>query len=216
MTGGRKYIFTQKSGTEGSTLLCIVHLLPSTYHLYTRPMKHLVTSLTLIVRRKDSRLVIIISTIVFLFLLLLVGNGKSAYEIFSFESLPLVRRLSLAMTTLFDITSIFTAGALILAVLGSFLGGINISLAYTYMRLRGEVLVHSGLYSGIGLLFAFFGVGRAACGTALLSVVLGFFGFSAMLSMLPYQGQEIGYVGLIFLCIATYTLAHKVAVPNVC
>lgn len=179
-------------------------------------MKHLVTSLTLIVRRKDSRLVIIISTIVFLFLLLLVGNGKSAYEIFSFESLPLVRRLSLAMTTLFDITSIFTAGALILAVLGSFLGGINISLAYTYMRLRGEVLVHSGLYSGIGLLFAFFGVGCAACGTALLSVVLGFFGFSAMLSMLPYQGQEIGYVGLIFLCIATYTLAHKVAVPNVC
>jgi hypothetical protein len=179
-------------------------------------MKHLVTSLSLIVRRKDSRLVIIIATIVFMLLLLVVENGKDASQIFGFEALPLLKRITLALATLFDITNTFTAGALILALLGSFLGGINLSLAYTYMRLRGAVLLHSGLYSGIGLLFAFFGVGCAACGTALLSVVLGFFGFSAMLNVLPYQGQEIGYIGLIFLCIATYTLSHKVAVPNVC
>lgn len=179
-------------------------------------MKHLVTSLTLIVRRKDSRLVIILATIVFLLLLLLVQNGRASYDIFSFDSIPFAKRFSLALSTLFDIKNTFTAGALILAVLGSFLGGINLSLAYTYMRLRGAVLLHSGLYSGIGLLFAFFGIGCAACGTALLSVVLSFFGFSAMLQVLPYQGQEIGYIGVIFLCIATYTLAHKVAVPNVC
>lgn len=179
-------------------------------------MKHLVTSLTLIVKRKDSRMVIIISTVIFLLLLLLVENGSSTYQIFTFDSLSLIKRITLSLSTLFDIANTFTAGALILAVLGSFLGGINISLAYTYMRLRGEILLHSGLYSGIGLVFAFFGIGCAACGTALLSVVLGFFGFSAMLSLLPYQGQEIGYVGLIFLCIATYTLAQKVAVPNVC
>ncbi len=179
-------------------------------------MKHLVDSLTLIVRRKDSRLVIIIATIVFAAMLLLFQNGKAALDVISFDILPLGKRLTLAISTLFDITNTFSAGALILAVLGSFVGGINLSLAYTYMRLRGEVILHSGLYSGIGLLFAFFGVGCAACGTALLSVVLGFFGFSAMLNVLPYQGQEIGYIGLIILCIATYTLAHKVAVPNVC
>lgn len=179
-------------------------------------MKHLVTSLSLIVRRKDSRWVIIISTIIFASMLLVVENGKAASQIMSFEALPFLKRITLALSTLFDIKNTFTGGALILAILGSFLGGINLSLAYTYMRLRGAVLLHSGLYSGIGLLFAFFGVGCAACGTALLSVVLGFFGFSAMLNVLPYQGQEIGYIGLIFLCIATYTLSHKVAVPNVC
>ena len=84
------------------------------------------------------------------------------------------------------------------------------------MRLRGEIVFKSGLYSGIGLILAFLGFGCAACGTALLSVILGFFGFSAMLRLLPYQGLEIGYVGLIFLCMATYTLAQKVAVPNIC
>lgn len=179
-------------------------------------MKHLVTSLSLIVRRRDSRLVIILSTAVFFFLLLCVQNGRAAFELLGFDSLPLIKRISIALSTLIDITHTFTAGALILAILGSFLGGINISLAYTYMRVRGEVIVKSGLYSGIGLLLAFLGVGCAACGTALLSVILGFFGFSAMLQLLPYQGQEIGYIGLIFLCIATYALAHKVATPNVC
>lgn len=179
-------------------------------------MKHLVTSLTIIIRRRDSRLVIIISTILFLFLLLLVHNGRATYDVLNFETIPFSKRIAVALPTLFNITNMFTVGALILAILGSFLGGINLSLAYTYIRLRGQIILHSGLYSGVGLLLAFFGVGCAACGTALLSVILGFFGFSAMLRFLPYQGLEIGYIGLIFLCIATYTLAHKVAVPNVC
>lgn len=179
-------------------------------------MKQLTSSLTLIFTRRDSRLVIIISTLVFISLLLLVQNGKSALAIYGFDVLPLEKRITLGLATLFDITSTFTTSTLILATLGSFLGGINLSLAYTYMRLRGEVIVKSGLYSGTGLFFAFLGIGCAACGTALLSVILGFFGFSAMLNVLPYQGQEIGYIGLIILIIATYVLAQKVQTPNVC
>jgi uncharacterized integral membrane protein len=179
-------------------------------------MKPILDSLRLIIARKDSRYVIIFSTIIFLFLLLLVQNGGAASELFALKSLPLTKRSMLFLSTLFDITSTFTAGALILAVLGSFLGGINLALAYTYIKVRGEIILKSGLYSGIGLIFAFFGIGCAACGTAFLSVILGFFGFSAMLQVLPYQGQEIGYIGLIFLCIATYTLSKKVTSPAVC
>lgn len=179
-------------------------------------MKQLTSSLTLIFTRRDSRLVIIISTLVFISLLLLVQNGKSALAIYGFDVLPLSKRITLGLATLFDVTSTFTTSTLILATLGSFLGGINLSLAYTYMRLRGEVIVKSGLYSGMGLFLAFLGIGCAACGTALLSVILGFFGFSAMLNVLPYQGQEIGYIGLIILVIATYVLAQKVETPNVC
>ncbi len=179
-------------------------------------MKQLTSSLTLIFTRRDSRLVIILSTLVFISILFLVHNGKSALAVYAFDVLPLGKRISLSLTTLFDVTSIFTSSTLILATLGSLLGGINISLAYTYMRIRGEVLIKSGLYSGTGLFFAFLGIGCVACGTAFLSVILGFFGFSAMLNVLPYQGQEIGYIGLIILVIATYVLAKKIETPNVC
>lgn len=151
-----------------------------------------------------------------LLLLLVVQNGKSALDIFSFDVLPLGSRISLFIKTLFDITSAFTISTLILAVLGALLGGINLSLAYTYMKVRGDLIIQSGLYSGLGLIFAFLGIGCAACGTALLSVVLSFFGFSTMLSVLPYKGEEIGYIGILILCIATYVLAQKVTAPNVC
>ncbi|MFA5131910.1 MAG: hypothetical protein WC444_01130 [Candidatus Paceibacterota bacterium] len=179
-------------------------------------MKLLVLSLRLIMERRDSRMVIIISTLVFLFLLLLTQNGTAAYDALGFTSLSLSARIGLFFSTLFDIKNTFTTGSFILAVLGSFLGGINISLAYTYMRLRGQIILRSGLYSGIGVFMAFLGIGCAACGTALLSILLGFFGLSAMLNLLPYQGQEIGYIGLIFLSIASYSLAQKVSAPNVC
>ena len=159
---------------------------------------------------------IIISTIVFLLLLLAAQNGKASVEMLGLTSLPLLKRISLMFSIFFDITSTFTAGTLILATLGSLVGGINLSLAYTYIRIRGDMILKSGLYSGMGLILAFLGIGCAACGTAFVSVILGFFGFSTMLNLLPYQGQEIGYIGLLILCMATYALAKKVTAPNVC
>ena len=179
-------------------------------------MKPLVDSLYLIVTRKDSRLVIILATIIFLLLLLLVQNGPSAFSLLGLDALPLARRIPLFLSSLFDITSTFTVSGFVLAIFGSLLGAINMSLAYTYMKIRGQIILKSGLYSGIGLLFAFFGVGCAACGTALVSVLISFFGLTAMLQVLPYQGQEIGYIGLLVLCIATYSLSRKVMAPAVC
>ena len=179
-------------------------------------MKKLVASISLILSRKDSRFVVVVSTVLFFSILLFVENGRATYDVINFTSIPLLRRIYLAFITLVDIKNTFSGGSLILAVLGSFLGGINISLAYTYMKTRGEVILKSGLYSGVGLFFAFLGIGCAACGTAFLSIVLGLFGFSSMLGVLPYQGQEIGYIGLIFLSIATYLLAEKVSATNVC
>jgi hypothetical protein len=179
-------------------------------------MHQLSESMSLIFSRKDSRLVIVLSTALFIVLLLAVQNGKEAFSLLQFTALSPAHRVSLFITTLFDMRSTFTTSTLLLAVLGSFLGGINLSLAYTYIRLRGEAILHSGLYSGAGLLLAFLGIGCAACGTAFLSVLLGFFGFSAMLDVLPFEGVEVGYVGLMILLIATYALAKKVAAPLVC
>lgn len=179
-------------------------------------MKHLAGSMTIILSRKDSRNVIILTTLLFLLLLLLAVNGKSAFEILSFDTLPLLTRISLFASTFFDIGNMFDAGSLTLAILGAIVGGINVSLAYTYVRLRGELIMRSGLYSGAGLFLAFLGIGCAACGTAFLSVVLSFLGFSSMLHALPYQGMEIGYIGLIILSMATYYLAKRVSAPGVC
>ncbi len=179
-------------------------------------MKPLIDSLQLIIIRRDSRFVIIVAAAVFFLSLLMTLNGSAAVAAFSLSSLSFMKQLSLFSDTLFDIQSSFSPGVLRLGILGSILGGINLSLAYTYFKIRGESIMKSGLYSGVGLILAFLGIGCAACGTAFLSIILGFFGLSAVLSMLPYQGEEIGYLGLLVLCIATYSLSRKVTAPNVC
>lgn len=179
-------------------------------------MKPLIDSLQLIIIRRDSRFVIIVAAAVFFLSLLMTLNGSAAVAAFSLSSLSFMKQLSLFSDTLFDIQSSFSPGVLRLGILGSVLGGINLSLAYTYFKIRGESIMKSGLYSGVGLILAFLGIGCAACGTAFLSIILGFFGLSAVLSMLPYQGEEIGYLGLLVLCIATYSLSRKVTAPNVC
>lgn len=179
-------------------------------------MKHIANGVSLVFSRKDSRIVLIVSTAIFFLLLLLAQNGKTAFSVFSFDTISFAKQLTLAISTLFDISNTFSVNSLILSTLGSLLGGINISLAYIYMKTRGEVIIKSGLYSGIGLFLAFIGVGCAACGTALIAVLLSFLGLSTMIRLLPYQGQEIGYIGIIFLCMATYSLAVKVTAPTTC
>lgn len=179
-------------------------------------MKHIANGVSLVFSRKDSRMVLIVTTIIFFLLLLLVENGKTAFSVFSFDTLSFSKQLKISIVTLFNISDTFSVSSLILSTLGSLLGGINISLAYIYMKTRGEVILKSGLYSGIGLFLAFIGIGCAACGTALIAVLLSFLGLSAMVHALPYQGQEIGYIGIIFLCMATYSLAVKVSAPTTC
>lgn len=179
-------------------------------------MKRIVDGLLIILSRKDSRLVCILATTAFFLLLLVIQNGSTALQVFSFDVISLEKRFYLAFAILFNMADTFSISALIVSILGSLLGGINISLAYTYIKMRGEILIRSGLYSGFGLVAAFIGIGCAACGTALLSVLVSFFGLSTMLHLLPYQGQEIGYIGIIFLCIATYSLATRVSEPATC
>ena len=179
-------------------------------------MEQIVRGVSVVFARKDSRLVLIGITLLFFILLVISQNGGAAKYALSFDTLSLWKRTALATSTLFNIGDTFTTSSLLLSILGSLLGGINMSLAYTYMKTRGEIMLRSGLYSGLGLFFAFLGIGCAACGTALIAVILSFLGFSTMIHSLPYQGQEIGYIGIIFLCMATYPLAKKVTAPATC
>lgn len=154
-------------------------------------MDLLISGISLVIGRKDSRHIIIASSIILLLLLLAVES---------------VRNEEIA----------FIGGSIIFAALGSFLAGINLSLAYTYMSLQKENIMRSRTLGKMNLLRSGIAVGGSVCGIAILSVILGFLGFSTMLSSLSYQGQEVGYIGLIILLIATYTLAQRVARPNLC
>lgn len=183
---------------------------------YTFVMKDMLFSVRFVLSRRDGALITVFASIIFLFLLVLFQNSKAAFFLLHLATDSFSHTAWIFVKTLFDISNTFTVSTFILAVLGSLLSGINLAITYVYLKTRGELILKSGLYTGFGLVLALLGIGCAACGTAFLSLLLGFLGFSTMLSILPYQGQEIGYIGLIFLVMATYFLSKKMSAPNVC
>lgn len=178
-------------------------------------MRQFFKALKLTLKQRGGRTVFMGASVLFFLLVVLIEKSTTIFSIMGLNfSLP--EKCALIFTYVIDLQNSFTFGSLILITLGSILGGINLAFAYTYFKTRAAVLMRSNLYSGAGMFFAFLGVGCAACGTALLSSLLGLFGLSFILGLLPFQGLEIGYLGLGILLLATISLAKKVVAPNVC
>lgn len=150
-------------------------------------MDRMVSSISLVAERKDSRRIIISCATFFMILLLLAQNGNGTFH----------------------------RSAILISLLGSLLAAVNFSLAYTYMHAYGKRSNdESGDRDGHPI-YSLVRVGIGMYGTALLSIVLAFFGFSTMLSAFPSESEDIGYISLIILFIATYALARKVSAPKV-
>lgn len=147
-------------------------------------MEQMAKSISLVTMRKDSRRIIAVSTLLLLFFLLVIKSAKGGEYSTS-------------------------SGIIILSILGSLLAGINLSLAYTYADLRRGTL-WSVFHWNIPSILSFMKTVGRAYGTAAFSILLGFFGFSAMFSIMPGKSEEVGYIGLIILLIAMYALAHRI------
>ncbi len=102
----------------------------------------------------------------------------------------------------------------------SLLAGVNLALFVFYIRDRQTSfkvkMNKEGALSIGGMISGFLGLGCAACGTFVLSAVLSFFGFGAVLTFLPLKGAEIGLIGILFMVYATFILIKKIREPKIC
>jgi drug/metabolite transporter (DMT)-like permease len=143
-------------------------------------MNRLVSGISVVAERKDSRRITISCAALFMLLLLLVQNENSSLE----------------------------SEAVIISLLGSLLAAINLSLAYLCMHAYKRET--GGASEESHPLYTYLRAGGATYGTALLSIILAFFGFSTMLSVFPGESRDVGYIGLIILLMATFALSRKV------
>lgn len=95
--------------------------------------------------------------------------------------------------------------------------GINIALLVYYIHSRqtstlgqGTALSVGGLVSGV------FGIGCAACGTFILTSLLGISGATGALVFLPFGGKEFGFLGVGLLIYSSYMLLKNIKKPLVC
>jgi hypothetical protein len=97
--------------------------------------------------------------------------------------------------------------------------GINISLLVYYIR-KAQGGVRSMKSSGAagigGLVSGVFGIGCAACGTFILTPLLALFGATGLFSLLPFGGEEFGFIGVGLLVYSIYAVTKKINSPMVC
>lgn len=111
--------------------------------------------------------------------------------------------------------TLFSATLLIITVV---LFGINIALLTFYIRRRQEAsrgtVAHMASIGGV--VSAVLGIGCAACGSVVLTSLLGLFGASGLLLLLPLHGVEFGIVGLVLLVVSIRYLIKRIEDPIIC
>jgi len=136
--------------------------------------------------------------------------------LFTFTN-PLSERASLIISLYGGIQTNFTFVSATYTILIAILLGINTALIVYLVRKRQKASVAGAATVGMGgLVSGLFGVGCAACGTFILSSILGLFGASWILTKLPFGGEEFGILGVVLLGYTMYALHKKIRDPLVC
>lgn len=124
---------------------------------------------------------------------------------------PLALKLRTAAEVLWDGRVIFAHEGGWLALPLAALFGLNAALTYHYMR--GQVRAHHAAgASVVGIVIGLLGVGCAACGSVVLASLFG----AAAVAALPFNGQELAWLGLLVLGASTFLIVEKIADPVAC
>ncbi len=161
-------------------------------------------------------LALLVGFIVFAFAVLL-PNLTLIRLVWLSDTASLGDKFTLPLTLLTSITTNFTALSALTLTAASLLVGVNVAfMVYLYRREKAMLSTGGIAISGLGVFLGMFGVGCAACGSLILTALLSTVGGIGILSILPFQGQEFGIVGVLALLYATYLLLRRITRPIIC
>lgn len=147
----------------------------------------------------------------------LLPNTKLVFQVIPDSTIALGAKLHLLFSLFGSIQTNFTTVSASYTIIIALLFGINIALFVHYVRARKSPDANRGAVAGIGgAISGMFGIGCAACGTFILSWVLGLVGAAGLISFLPLGGEEFGILGVLLLTLSVYMIAKKVSEAPTC
>jgi len=131
-------------------------------------------------------------------------------------TVPISVKVSFPIRLFESIATNFTTLSASYTIIIALLTGINVALFVYYVK-RQRRLAQEGLMVGsVGIVSGVLGMGCAACGSLILTSLLGTAGGIGVIAFLPLRGGEFGILGVALLGIATYLLAKQIEKPMVC
>ncbi len=133
-------------------------------------------------------------------------NVQLATDLIIGGALPLADRVTILIELYPFVGTSFglLSGILLSGV--SALTGINVAMAGYHLR-QHDLTVAGGSASVLGVVFGTLGAGCAACGSAVFLGILGVFGVSTSVLLLPLDGLEFALLALVVITLSIHWLA---------
>ncbi|XKT74798.1 MAG: hypothetical protein ACJKTH_01800 [Patescibacteria group bacterium UBA2163] len=143
-------------------------------------------------------------------------NWRLVFQMLSAENIAVADKVGVLLSLYGSIGTNFTALSASYTVAIALLFGVNVALLYHYIKTRKGSMSNNAAMSVGGFVSGIFGVGCAACGTFILSSILGLVGGAGVIAFLPLGGEEFGLLGVALLGYSVYSISKKIGEPLVC
>ena len=160
-------------------------------------------------------LITVLSLVVITFFLFWLHNKDLLGFITNSNLFSFFEKLKLYVNAFVNLGANFTSWTLVVTIFISVFTAMNVTFIVYFIKRRIALQRISGL-GVFSIIFGLFGVGCSACGSVLLSSVLGITTATALMGYLPFNGKEIGIIAIIILAISNYIILYKIKNPPVC
>src|SRR3990167_10630023 len=131
------------------------------------------------------------------------------------STMTLWQKTNLLTSLLGSLQTNFTPLSRAVTFISAGLAGMQVSLLIYYLRQTARLQQSMGM-SALGVATSMLGVGCASCGSVILTSFIGFGSATAVLGLLPFRGQEFGFLGIGILLFAISLTIRKIDQPFAC
>jgi len=138
-------------------------------------------------------------------------------QVVTSDTAGLLDKLNFLFSLYGSIATNFTIVSASYTILIAVLFGVSAAMFAFYIhQQQGSVQGSTSVASLGGLVSGFFGIGCAACGTFVLTSLMGLFGAGGVLTFLPLGGEEFGFIGVGLLGYSIHKTSEMIQKPKTC
>lgn len=153
--------------------------------------------------------------LLFLLIVILTSNLSLIYGVVSGTALTIGQKMVYVASLLTTFKTHYSTSWQILIIVTALLFGINLSLLIYFLKQRSKIYKSAGL-SLFGMMSALVGTGCAACGSVILTSVIGFSATLAFFAVLPLKGLEFGLISLILIILSIGLIVKNINRSGIC
>lgn len=163
-----------------------------------------------VLKTKHSLLIAVCVTLFVFALAVWLPNLQLLAAFWADSGVPMTDKVALSLKLIPSIATNFTLLSAFYTVLIALLAGVNAALIAELIRVRQMVV--SGVAAGsAGIIAGALGIGCAACGSLIITALVGTSVGATLVAFLPLGGNEFGLIGVGLLGYSLYLLTKQIS-----